>query len=115
MGGRTKEYWIILQPDKLASLNITPADITTSLNNTNFIQSDGLASDYHRLYLTLTDATVHSKADVENIVVRSTNHRVMRLDDVATVELHEQQEYTQIEANGKETVLVNVVNRPRPT
>ena len=61
MGGRTKEYWIVLQPDKLASLNITPADITTSLNNTNFIQSDGLASDYHRLYLTLTDATVHSK------------------------------------------------------
>ena len=112
MGGRTKEYWIVLQPDKLASLNVTPADITTALSNTNFIQSDGLASDYHRLYLTLTDATVHSRQDVENIVIRSTNQRVMRLGDVATVELHEQQEYTKIEANGKETVLVNVVKQP---
>ena len=112
MGGRTKEYWIVLQPDKLASLNVTPAAITTALSNTNFIQADGLTSDYHRLYLTLTDATVHSKSDVENIIIRSDGQRVLRLADVATVELHEQQEFTRIEANGKETVLVNVVKQP---
>ena len=112
MGGRTKEYWIVLQPDKLASLNVTPAAITTALSNTNFIQADGLASDYHRLYLTLTDATVHSKTDVENVIIRSDGQRVLRLADIATVELHEQQEFTKIEANGKETVLVNVVKQP---
>lgn len=112
MGGRTKEYWIILQPDKLASLNVTPAAITTALAATNFIQADGLVSDYNRLYLTLTDATVHSRQDVENIIIRSDGHRVLRLADVATIELHEQQEYTKIEANGKETVLVNVVKQP---
>ncbi len=112
MGGRTKEYWIVLQPDKLASLNVTPAVITTALANTNFIQSNGLASDYHRLYLTLTDATVHSKTDVENIIIRSDGQRLLRLADVAIIELHEQQEFTRIEANGKETVLVNVVKQP---
>ncbi|MBN8826607.1 MAG: efflux RND transporter permease subunit [Spirosoma sp.] len=112
MGGRTKEYWIVLQPDKLASLNVTPAAITTALTATNFIQADGLVSDYNRLYLTLTDATVHSRQDVENIIIRSDGQRVLRLADVATVELHEQQEYTKIEANGKETVLVNVVKQP---
>ncbi|MDB5243232.1 MAG: efflux transporter permease subunit, partial [Spirosoma sp.] len=112
MGGRTKEYWIVLQPGQMASLNVTPATITTALNNTNFIQADGLVSDYHRLYLTLTDATVHSRQDVENIIIRSDGQRVLRLADVATVELHEQQEYTKIEANGNETVLVNVVKQP---
>ncbi|WP_018621527.1 efflux RND transporter permease subunit [Spirosoma luteum] len=112
MGGRTKEYWIILQPDKLASINVTPAAITTALAATNFIQADGLVSDYNRLYLTLTDATVHSRQDVENIIIRSDGQRVLRLADVATIELHEQQEYTKIEANGKETVLVNVVKQP---
>ncbi|WP_020606041.1 efflux RND transporter permease subunit [Spirosoma spitsbergense] len=112
MGGRTKEYWIVLRADKLATLNVTPAAITTALANTNFVQADGLASDYHRLYLTLTDATVHSKQDVENIVIRSNGQRVLRLADVATVELHEQQEFTRIEANGKQTVLVNVVKQP---
>ncbi len=112
MGGRTKEYWIVLRADKLATLNVTPAAITTALTNTNFVQADGLASDYHRLYLTLTDATVHSKQDVENIVIRSNGQRVLRLADVATVELHEQQEFTRIEANGKQTVLVNVVKQP---
>ncbi len=112
MGGRTKEYWIVLQPDKLAGLNVTPAGITLALANTNFIQSDGLASDYNRLYLTLTDATVHSRQDVENIVVQSSGQRIVRLADVATVELHEQQEFTKIEANGRETVLINVVKQP---
>lgn len=112
MGGRTKEYWIMLQPDRLASLNVTPAAITTALASTNFIQSNGLMADYHRLYLTLTDATVHSKADVENIIIRNDGQRVLRLGDVAAVELHEQQEFTRIEANGKETVLVNVVKQP---
>ncbi|WP_375448337.1 efflux RND transporter permease subunit [uncultured Fibrella sp.] len=112
MGGRTKEYWIVLQPDKLASLNVTPMAITTALGNTNFIQSDGLVSDYHRLYLTLTDATVHSRQDVENIIIRSDGQRVLRLADVASVELHDQQEYTRVEANGKETVLINVVKQP---
>lgn len=112
MGGRTKEYWIILQPDKLASLNVTPMGITTALANTNFIQSNGLASDFHRLYLTLTDATVHTKQDVENIIIQSSGQRVLRLSDVATVALHEQQEFTKIEANGKESVLVNVVKQP---
>lgn len=112
MGGRTKEYWIVLHPDKLASLNVTPLTITTALAATNFIQADGLVSDYNRLYLTLTDATVHSRQDVENIIIRSDGQRVLRLADVATIELHEQQEFTKIEANGKETVLVNVVKQP---
>ena len=112
MGGSTKEFWIVLKADKLTSLNVTPPDITTALTNTNFIQADGLAADYNRLYLTLTDATVHSKQDVENIVIRSNGQRVLRLTDVATVELHEQQEFTRIEANGKQTVLVNVVKQP---
>lgn len=112
MGGRTKEYWIVLKPDQLATLNVTPDAVAAALNNTNFIQSNGLASDYHRLYLTLTDATVHSKKEVEDIVVRSNNQRVLRLADLATVELHEQQEFTRIEANGHEAVLVNVVKQP---
>lgn len=50
------------------------------------------------------DATVHSRQDVENIIIRSDGQRVLRLADVVTVELHEQQEYTRIEANGSETV-----------
>lgn len=112
MGGRTKEYWIVLQPDKLARLNATPAQITTALNNTNFVQADGLTSDYNRLYLTLTDATVHSRQDVENVIIRSDGQRILRLADVATVELHEQQEYTKIEANGQENVQINVVKQP---
>jgi len=112
MGGGTKEYWVILQPEKMTVLNVSPENITTALRNTNFISSNGLLSDYHRLYLTLTDATIKGKKDIENLLIRNDGKRMLRLSDVATVELHPQQEYTKINANGKETVLINILKQP---
>jgi cobalt-zinc-cadmium resistance protein CzcA len=112
MGGKTKEYWIVLKPDKLVSLNITPDQITTALRNTNFISASGLISDYHRLYLTLIDATISNKKEIENIIIRNDGKRVLKLDDVASIELHQQEEFTKINANGKETVLINIVKQP---
>ncbi len=112
MGGKKKEYWIVLQPEKMASLNISPDGIITALKNTNFIYSSGYASDYHRLYLTLTDATITDKKDIENLTIRNEGRRMLKISDLATVELHEQQEYTKVNANGKETVLINIVKQP---
>lgn len=112
MGGKTKEYWIILNPEKMRSLNVTPDLISSSFKNSNFIISNGLVSDYHRLYLTLTDATLTNKKDIENLIIRNEGKRILTVGDIATVELHQQEEFTKINANGKEAVLVNIVKQP---
>lgn len=112
MGGRTKEYWIILDPEKLIRLNVTPDQVANALNNTNFISSSGLVQEYHRLYLTLNDASLVDKKDIEKIVIRNDAKRKLTIDDIADVEAEEQIEYTRINANGNETVLINIVKQP---
>ncbi len=111
-GGRTKEYQVQLLPDQLAALALGPDDISKALLATNFVQSNGYLSDYRRLYLTVTDATVLQKEDLENLVLRNDGRRIVRLADVATVALGEQPEYTRINANGADAVLIAILRQP---
>ena len=111
-GGRTKEFQVELQADALAALGLTPTDVSTMLGQTNFVQSNGYLADYRRLYLTVTDATISSKQDLENVVLRNDGRRIVRLADVATVQLGEQTEYTRVNANGHSAVLISVLRQP---
>ena len=111
-GGRTKEYQVQLLPDQLAALALGPDDVTKALTATNFVQSNGYLSDYRRLYLTVTDATIVQKEDLENLVLRNDGRRIVRLADVATVALGEQPEYTRINANGSDAVLISILRQP---
>ena len=111
-GGRTKEYQVQLLPDQMAALALGPDDITKALTATNFVQSNGYLSDYRRLYLTVTDATILQKEDLEDIVLRNDGRRIVRLADVATVALGEQQEYIRINANGSDAVLISILRQP---
>src|SRR5438874_8015846 len=46
IGGKQKEYWLTLDPQKMGSLGITPDILSNALAQTNFIQSNGYLSDY---------------------------------------------------------------------
>src|ERR1700759_403378 len=87
IGGKTKEYWLTLDAQKMSTLSITPDMLNTTLGQTGFIKSNGYLSDFHFLYLTVTDATVHTKEDIGNIVVRNTGKRIILLKDLANVEV----------------------------
>jgi CzcA family heavy metal efflux pump len=112
IGGKVKEYRIQLDLHKMSALSITPDLINTALSQTNFIRSNGYLSDYRFLYLTTTDATVHTIDDLNNIVIRNDGKRVVRIQDIATVDIREAAAYTKINANGKEGVLIAIIKQP---
>lgn len=112
IGGKSKEYWLLMDAAKMSSLGMTPDGISTALAATNFIKSNGFLSDYRYLYLTVTDATVHSIDDLRNIVVKNDGKRVVYLKDVVDVQIREGVEYTKINANGHDGILVAVVKQP---
>ncbi len=112
IGGKTKEYWLQLNAQKMSSLSVTPDVITTALNATNFVKSNGYLSDYRYLYLAVTDATVHSIDDLENIVISNNGKRIIYLKDIATIEIKEAVEFTKINANGRDGILVAVIKQP---
>jgi CzcA family heavy metal efflux pump len=112
IGGKTKEYWVKLNLQKMSTLSITPDSINAALNQTNFIKSNGFLSDYRYLYLTVTDASVQSLNELKNVVVSNNSKRIVQLQDIADIEVHEAVEYIKVNANGKEGLLIAVVKQP---
>jgi len=112
IGGKSKEYWLVLNRQKMSSLGLTPDIISNTLAQTNFVKSEGYLSDYKMLYLTVTDATVSAKDQLENLVINNNRKRVIRLKDIADVQISEGIEYTKINANGHEGVLIAVIKQP---
>ena len=76
IGGKEKEYWLQLDIHKMSTLGLTPDTISASLAQTNFIKSNGYLSDYRLLYLTVTDASVSSKEQLENVVISNNGKRI---------------------------------------
>lgn len=112
IGGKTKEFQVELQPQKMSALSVTPAMITTALGQSNFISSNGYLNDYNRMYLTVTDANVENLDELKNLVISNNGKRVLRLQDIANVKIAEQTEYVRVNANGKSAVLVAVIKQP---
>jgi CzcA family heavy metal efflux pump len=112
IGGKEKEYWLLLDFNKMSALGITPNTITQVMNQTNFIKSNGYLSDYRYLYLTITDAQVDKKEELENLVISNNGRGIVTLKDIASVEIKEAKEYIKVNANGKESILVAVIKQP---
>lgn len=112
IGGKLKEYWLTLDPQKMSSLGLTPDIISNTLAQTNFVKSAGYLSDYKMLYLTVTDATINAKDELENLVISNNRKRVVRLKDFAGIQINEGIEYTRINANGHDGVLIAVIKQP---
>jgi CzcA family heavy metal efflux pump len=112
IGGKVKEYWLVLNPQKMSSLGVTPDVISNALAQTNFVKSGGYLSDYKRMYLTITNATINTKDDLENMVISNDRKRVIQIKDVADVQISEGIDYTRINANGQDGVLVAVIKQP---
>jgi CzcA family heavy metal efflux pump len=112
-GGKEKEYWVTLKQDKMIDFRITPAQIRDAFAKTNFINSNGFSTDYRRLYLSLTDAQIHDKTDLEQLVILNNTKRSVLLKDIADISINEKIEYVKINADGEEGVLVNIIKQPK--
>ena len=112
IGGKSKEYWVQLNLQKMSTLSVTPDAINTALSQTNFVKSNGYLSDYRYLYLTITDASVQSLNELKNVVVSSNGKRIVQLQDIADIQVNEAVEYIKVNANGKEGLLIAVVKQP---
>lgn len=112
IGGKNKEYWLMLNTQKMSSLGITPDMLSNTLAQTNFIRSNGYMSDYKMLYLTVVDASINAKNQLSELVISNNRKRVVQLKDIADVQINPGIEYTKINANGHDGVLIAVIKQP---
>jgi cobalt-zinc-cadmium resistance protein CzcA len=112
IGGKVKEYHLLIDEQKLRTLKISTQDIEKAIKQTDFIKSTGYTVDYHRLYLTVTDATIKSKEQLEQLVLFDDAVQKITVADVAKVEISERNEYITIKADGNDVPLIAVLKQP---
>lgn len=112
IGGKDKEFQVILKPDVIKSLGISVSVIQNAIINSNVLQSNGYITDFNRMYLTLTDNAIDDIEDLQNLVIINSPNRLIRLKDVANIEVNEVKEYIKILANGKNVPIIAVVKQP---
>ena len=91
---------------------VSISDIMAAINHTNIIDSPGLLSRNHQLFLALVSAQVRSPEDIGNIVVKSANGVPVRVQDIGSVAPAVEPVYTVVSANGKPAVLLSVNRQP---
>ena len=70
-----------------------------------------MLSNYRRLYLSLTDTRFKNIDELKKVPVKNDGHRIIRLSDIANVDLQEQQEFIRINANGHDAVIIDLVKQ----
>ncbi|EFK36131.1 MULTISPECIES: efflux RND transporter permease subunit [Chryseobacterium] len=111
-GGKTKEFVIVPDIIKMSSLGIRPEDLVQLFRQNNFVLSNGKISDFRRLYLTLTDNRINDAESLKDIIVKNSGQRLIRLSDIARIELQQQVEFNAINTNGHPGVIVDLVKQP---
>ncbi|MDF2529905.1 MAG: acriflavin resistance rane protein [Gammaproteobacteria bacterium] len=76
-----------LDPQKMAALGVTVMDIQNTLQNNNIDFSGGAIQGKDRTHSIVANTQLHSVQQFANLIVRDTNGQIIRLKDVANVEL----------------------------
>ena len=112
-GGQVPEFHVVPNLALLQSSGITILDLVNAIQASNIIDSPGLYEANHQLILGLVGAQVHDAEQLRQLVVKTTPAGApVRVADVATVEQGTMPVYTNVTANGKEAVLLNIARQP---
>jgi CzcA family heavy metal efflux pump len=111
-GGQEPEFHIMVDPSRMLRAKVSVMDILNAVNRTNLIDSPGLLTQKHQLFLGLVTAQARGPEDLGNIVIKNVNNVPVRVDDIGQVERGIAPVYTTVTANGHRAVLVSVSRQP---
>src|SRR6202790_5201741 len=111
-GGQQPEFQITPDPARMLRAKVALQDILDAANHTNLIDSPGLLSRNHQLFLGLLTAQVQSPQGIADIVIKNVNDVPVRIGDVGSVEPSTAPAYTVVTANGKPAVLLSINRQP---
>ncbi|MFN3713629.1 MAG: efflux RND transporter permease subunit [Alcanivoracaceae bacterium] len=112
LGDRTFAMRIWLQPDRMAALGITPSDVYGALQRNNVLSAVG-STKGSMIGIDLTAATdLNNADDFRRLVVRATDDAIVRLADVAEVELGSESYATSVTFNGRMATFMGIEVAP---
>lgn len=113
IGGAVYSMRIFLDPIKMAALKVSPADVANVLTRNNALTAAGNSKGEY-VAINMTAKTDLNNAEAfSDLIVRSNKNSIIRLRDIAKVELGSQDYDTSVRFNGKKAVFLAIT--PTPT
>lgn len=111
-GGEAAELEVEADPHLLAAHGLSLADLGAAISAGNLLSSVGQVADRKRLFLLLSDRSLHGARDVADLVVHGGSGGIVRVRDVATVRPGVVPNYIGVEEDGRPAVLFLVYEQP---
>jgi multidrug efflux pump len=102
---------IWLQPQRLAGFALTPADVEAALRAQNVEIPAGRVESHDREFTVLSETDLKTPAEFGEIILSNVNGYLVRLKDVARIELGSQEERFRSRFNGVRAVPLAVVKQ----
>lgn len=103
---------IFMDPIKMAALHVTPADVAIALRNNNFLTAAGQTKAEFVALSVRANTDLNNPEDFNRLIVRSEAHAIIRLQDIARVELGSQNYDKSVSFDGKKAVFIGI--KPTP-
>src|SRR5437773_4740494 len=112
LGGRYFAMRIWMKPDRMAALNISPAQVRTALARNNYLAAVG-STKGSLLQVNLTANTdLHNADDFKKLVVRQDKGTLVRLGDIADVVLGAEDYNAEVRFSGQKAVFMGIYVLP---
>lgn len=112
LGGQTYAMRIWLDTDKMSSLHIAPADVVLALQNENFQTAAGQTKGKYVLFNINAKTSLQDAEQFKSILVKNLNGTLIRIKDIATVELGAEDYNSSVKFNGKNGVFLGIKASP---
>ena len=111
-GGTQAEYRVTVDPARLQAHGLTLADVAKALSSANVISAVGKLEDHYKLYLALADSRFLTIDQIGETVLLKGPAGLLRVEDIATVELGTVPQWTRVTADGRDAVIFQVYQQP---
>lgn len=108
LGGKTYAMRIWLNTDKMAAFHLSAQDITAALQRQNFQAAAGQTKGKYVLFNINAKTNLESADEFKQLLVKNVNGTVIRLSDVAEVELGAENDDSSVKFNGRTGVFIGI-------
>src|SRR5207249_686809 len=108
LGGRPIAMRVWIDPQRLAALNLAPGDVWAALQRNNYLAAVGQTKGDLVQVSLLANTDLRTPEEFKNLVVAERNGAIVRLSDVARVELGAEEADFITKFNDKEAVYLGV-------
>lgn len=110
-GERKPAMRVWLKPERLAAFNLTVQDVEEAIRSQNLEMPAGTIESEAREFSVLSDTGINTPEEFSAIIVSRSNQSLVRLGDVADIELAAYDDNVRARINGKSGVSLGIVKQ----